>query len=695
MTTKTNVRDVEITEFDSSSKKLNSEGKSDNETVFGGVTRRAVVLSLLLAATFGCVIPYSDYLLRNTRLGGMHLPLGAVAALLLLLGMQTFLRWVGPLATRWRLTTNEILTVYITCLFSVLMPGRSGDNFFLPNLLAPFYYATRENKWLEFLQPSIKPWFTPALTSSGSYNQRVVEDWFVGTGTGIPWDAWLVPLLAWSLLIGALYIMLACLGVMLRAQWVEREALTFPLLLLPVEMTAGAEHEDEGFLSFFRNPVMWIGFGIAVVIQGMNGLNSYFPDVPAIPLTLDTGPLLSEAPWNQVGPLGLRVMPIVVGLSFLISSEVSLSLWFFYLLHKLEMLGAYAFGFMPSSLPEPVWTRGYAKAFISYQTIGAYFAFSAILLWTGREHYGYIVRRALGRTKAKSSERREALSYPLAFWGFIGSSAFLVAWSVAAGVRVDIALVLWAIYLVSALGLSRVVAESGLLCINHGWSPLGPLAHLVGAGPGTWLGASSVVPASIIQSSFMVDMKGLLLPSFLHAFKLAHDRKIPQRPLLTLIFASITIAFGLGIYMNLHLGYEQGALQMHEWFARKGPQEPPRTAHELLGGVQDNFSLNWMWFALGALMLSSIVAARSYFSWFPLHPIGLLMWSPYVMYAMWLSIFLGWLAKTLIMRFGGPTTYRRAVPGFLGLVLGDITMMLLMAAIDAWQGRIGHDLLPL
>jgi hypothetical protein len=60
----------------------------------------------------------------------------------------------------------------------------------------------------------------------------------------------------------------------------------------------------------------------------------------------------------------------------------------------------------------------------------------------------------------------------------------------------------------------------------------------------------------------------------------------------------------------------------------------------------------------------------------------------------WFSIFLGWLCKGLIMRFGGIDTYRKVTPAFLGLVLGDVSMMLFWLAIDGWQGRTGHQLMP-
>jgi hypothetical protein len=423
-----------------------------------GVTFRVVLLSLALAAVFGYCIPIVDYKFSNTFLGAAHLPAAAIFALLLLLLV------VNPLlqlvSQRLAFSRNELLTVYITCLFSALVPGRGGENFFIPNIMASFYFATRDNKWLEFLQPYLKPWFTPAITSSGQYNRAVVEGWYTGLreGQAIPWGAWMVPLIAWCSMILVTYIMLGCLGVMLRAQWAEREALAFPLLRLPLEMTEDLDQSRQASTDrtpgFFRNPLMWIGFGIAFFIELLNGLNLYYPDVPIVPLGINTGPLLSEAPWNQIGSLTIRVFPAVVGITYLLTSEVSFSLWFMFLFMKFQLILAYMLGFAPNALPSPLWTRGWAKDFIGYQQVGAYIAYVALLLWIGREHFRHIVRRAFGREKATPAEAQEALSYPVAFWGFVGSFAFVVAWTVFAGVSLHVALLLWGTYLVVALGLT-------------------------------------------------------------------------------------------------------------------------------------------------------------------------------------------------------------------------------------------------
>jgi hypothetical protein len=52
------------------------------------------------------------------------------------------------------------------------------------------------------------------------------------------------------------------------------------------------------------------------------------------------------------------------------------------------------------------------------------------------------------------------------------------------------------------------------------------------------------------------------------------------------------------------------------------------------------------------------------------------------MHAMWLSIFLGWGAKVLISRFGGTDAYRKAIPFFLGIALGDIVMVVFWIVIE-------------
>ena len=655
-----------------------------------GITWRVVLLCLSLAVFFGYAIPVVDYKFFNTFLGATHLPPGALAALgIMVLVVNPLLRVVSRRAAFSR---NETLSVYLSCLFSTLVPGIGGNNYFVSFIIGTFYYATRENKWFDALK-GLPPWFSPSLNPDGSYNRYVTEAWFNGLAKGqsIPWGAWLVPLLAWALFFGAAFTMMACLSVMLRKQWGDNEALAFPLLKLPLEMTQNAE--DGTIPPFFKNPLMWTGFAVAVFVQGLNGLNLYFPDWPAVSLNIDTSRMLSETPWNQIGGVQLRVYPIAVGITYLLTSEVSFSFWAFFLLVKSQLIIAYLLGYSPSTLPKMV--GGDAPIFQGFQEVGANLTYAGLIFFAARHHLGHIARRALGREKAQPDEQEEALSYPVAFWGFWGSFALMVCWGIAAGMSWPLSLLLWTSYLIIAVVLSRVVAEGGLLFVHHSWMPLGAFANLFGAGAGTLLSpATGLFPATFMEFSTIQDFRGSLMPSFVQSFKLARDRGIAPRPLLLLLAGVIIIGMLMSFSMNVRLGYQNGGLSLQGWLAKWGPQSLGNNLSSYAKLSQRPDLGAWLWLGVGVLITLGIVIARARFPWFPFHPVGYIMAFTLPLSFFWFSIFCGWTCKVIISRYGGHDTARRVTPLFLGLALGDVAMMLFWILTDAWQGRTGHQLMP-
>ena len=719
-----------------------------------GITMRAALLSLGLAFFFGYIIPIIDMKMRNTFLGATHLPPGAVAVLMILLltinpllnmiarqksrialvfgaligfaalsgfffvkaGTASLLFWLfGAGAVLMLLTLalnlgkrplsrNEILTVYISCLFSTLAPGHGAENVFVVNLVGPFYYATRENKYLDFMVPYLKPWMTPAIDpATGGYSEAskaVVDGWFNNSVTGqVPWGAWLVPLLVWGSAIALMYIMMACLSTIIRKQWAESEALAFPLLKLPLELTEDVDKPANGAVigSFFRNGMMWIGFGLAVFIQALRGLHGYFPDVPDFPLSIDTAQLFTEAPWNQIGGAPVTVWPVIVGITYLLTAEISFSFWFFYWFIKFQLIAAYFLGFPSAALPKPIgaFGGGSSATFTFYQQVGCYLAYVGIIVYTGREHFKHIFLRGFGRRRATPDESTEPMSYPLAFWGFVLSFSLLVVWGIAAGLNPVLAFGIWALYVVIILALTRIIAEAGILFVQHGWFPLGSLGQIVGAGPTHWLlNAQSLPAAATIQGGLMTDLRGFIMPSFIQSFKLAHDRKIALKPLLILMLACSLITMSLGVYMNVKLGYAQGGLSLDAWYSGGASRIPADSTANLVKGVQEASYWNLGWIGLGIAITYGMMLARSRFAWFPLHPIGLLVSQSYPIGTIWFSVFLGWLFKVLINKFGGTDSYRKGIPLFLGLALGDVMMMIFWLVIDGWQGKSGHKLMP-
>ena len=74
----------------------------------------------------------------------------------------------------------------------------------------------------------------------------------------------------------------------------------------------------------------------------------------------------------------------------------------------------------------------------------------------------------------------------------------------------------------------------------------------------------------------------------------------------------------------------------------------------------------------GGFMFVFILAfLRHRLLWWPLHPVAYPLASSWTMNWMWFPIFISWLVKRTLLRHGGISAYRKAIPFFLGLALGD------------------------
>ncbi|MBV9471267.1 MAG: hypothetical protein JOZ57_18660, partial [Abitibacteriaceae bacterium] len=146
----------------------------------------------------------------------------------------------------------------------------------------------------------------------------------------------------------------------------------------------------------------------------------------------------------------------------------------------------------------------------------------------------------------------------------------------------------------------------------------------------------------------------------------------------------------------VRMGYDNSGLTFgHHWWAQDGPKAPAYFIDSVTKSSDTGSApARWLWLGVGIALTYGMMLARSRFTFFPFHPIGYMMALTYSGATFWSSIFLGWLAKVVISRFGGTDTYRKLLPAFLGLALGDVAMILFWLIIDGWQGRTGHLLLP-
>ncbi len=188
------------------------------------------------------------------------------------------------------------------------------------------------------------------------------------------------------------------------------------------------------------------------------------------------------------------------------------------------------------------------------------------------------------------------------------------------------------------------------------------------------------------------DMRTFVMAPVSNGLKVIEGIKKNRRRLVWAILLAILITFVLSLGLVIYQAYRHGGINMSSWFFRDGPQQPymyiQKVMSEQLGPSRDG----WVYGGVGiALMLGLLLMRRNY-AWWPLHPIGLMVMGTYIMINVWFSFFLAWLIKAVLIKYGGPRLYSKAVPFFLGLIIGQCVAAGAWVAIDFFAGRAGNTI---
>ena len=188
-----------------------------------------------------------------------------------------------------------------------------------------FRSATPENKWAELFFPHVERWLAPT-------DMEAIRQLHEGSPGGhIPWSAWLEPLGAWYAFFIALSFLMICMSSILHRQWAQNERLAYPMVELPLRMIEGSEGPFQWVLPFFRRRALWAGFAVAFLLPGLSGMHHYWPAWPDWKMSL-TGLQLFGA--NVYLPLDYGFAWI--GFFYLVNLDISLSIWVFYVLGKVQ-----------------------------------------------------------------------------------------------------------------------------------------------------------------------------------------------------------------------------------------------------------------------------------------------------------------------------------------------------------------------
>jgi len=635
---------------------------------YAGVTWRALIIATIATVLASYWIDKTEVIMLFTQITESVPPIPAVGFLVLLVLLAPLMKRVSRYLT---LSRREIIAVYVFLTVSTSMAGPAIIRFLVNIIPILFYLATPSNGFADY-QQYVPAWMVP-------HDPEVLRTLYEGSDAGrIPWGAWTMPLIAWGIFFLAFWLILMGAMAILRRQWSEKEKLTYPLEYLPLEMTRGLE-AGRLLSDFFRNPIMWVGFTVAFVYNVTNIINAYIPSVQALGKYYDIGALFTERPWSAISPLAFHYRPAVIGFGYLMSTEVALSTWVFYVLVRLVAVAGAAMGYEPAGFP-----------FLKEQSMGAYIVLGLALLWVGRHHIAEAFRKAVGSLPT-DREANEPMGYRLAFIVFGAGLVCWVAWVMYAGMNLRTTLVYLALVLLSAIVYARIRAETGVPMI---WAfPYGAHHKAITQVFGTkWLHPTGSWANATVFSTLLFMSRGYF-PSLVgyqvEGWRLAQSVKMRRSAMSWVLILALLVGFFVGMWLHLRSYYQWGAGGLNAlsgWGAGEAEQQYVTLVSYAKGDAPPDVARG-VGIASGSVVALLLVVLRSVFLRFPLHPLAYGMATSFG-HKLWAPLFVVWLVKTLIFRLSGMATYRALIPGFIGLALGHFfTAGVLYGLVGTFGGQ--------
>jgi hypothetical protein len=630
-----------------------------------GATLRSILVGVLGVIIICVVEPYNSFYARGTHLVDSYFPIGAFFILLLIVLVNVVLVKLKP---GYEFTTEELLVIWCMMIVIEAIPYSGLVRYLFPTLVAPAYFATPENEWQTLFGPHLSDWVVPK-------DEYAVKYFYEGLPSGqtVPWGAWLKPLISWSAFVLVIYFVMFCLCVILRKQWVERERLSFALVQIPAEMA----HSDLRANLLFSK-VMWFSAILPIALHTLNGLHGYFPNVPRISLYPGYSLRFAEKPWTALNGTEFSIFFTVIGFAYLIPTEISFSIWFFYLFYQIQGVVLDALGV------------SIGKTTAAYrQGMGAYLVMIFYILWMGKEHLGDVFRKAF-RGRSDVDDSNEPLPYRWSVLGVIFGLTVAVVMCNAAGISLWVSIIILLSFFAIVTVLSWLISSAGLIFAEQMFLPSEYIEAIAGSSPikpsgWTMLG---------IQGAITHDMLAIMMPNIMNSFKLSDYGILKRRSLTTAIGIAVFVGLLASYYSYFKVTYHYGGLNLEHYCYMSASQNFfYRSASAIQYPTNTNF-LELLFMLAGAGFMGFMLFMRYRFIWWPLHPAGYLMHLTWIAGVVWFSFFIGWLTKYFLLKSGGVGEYRRLRPVFLGVVIGESLIGCVWVIVNMFA-RVGYSILPL
>ncbi len=603
----------------------------------------------------------AEILVLSTQITESVPAIPGLAALILLLPLNALLRRWG----RFRpLARGEMIVIFLFVCVSSAVMGVGVTQFLFALLTTPFYF---KEDGIPNSRPYLPRWLAP-------HDPEVLRQLYERAPDGqVPWRVWIPPGLVWLAFFLTLWIALYCLMALFYRAWAEDERLAFPLVALPLELTGG----DNGQGRFFRSPLMWAGFSAAACYNLINIAHAFNPAFFSFGKSFPIDEFFAAPPWDAIKPLVFHLRPELIGLGYLVSTEISLTVWVSYAVLKLSSVYAAGRGVTSGLMP-------YEKE----QGIGAYLTLAVLLLWLSRRHLRNAWRGKANPSGEPSGGLEDGKVARRMIGGLLAGFAALWAFLVLAGMAGWVALLYLALVFAVALVYGRLRAETGvpLIWLFPFYMQKNALLYLFGSQPFLASGKATL-PVWALFTFLARGYFPALTGYQVEAMEITRRLRLSAPRVALALVLAVGVGVAVGWFNHLTPYYQYGAQQLRggiwgSWIA--GPEYAAAAKYTVTPQRPDPPRIGAMF--AGGCIVFLLWLCRLRFAGFAFHPLGYAMTCSYGS-LIWSSFFIVWLLKSLALRWGGRQFYRASVPFFLGLALGHFaTAGIFWGLIGAWSG---------
>jgi len=629
------------------------------------VSRRAVLVGLVLLPLNAWWQMQIEYVRYSDNATTSALFFHCVAILLLLVGFNAVLQRLAP---KWAFSRAEILTIYMMLVVASALQGHDQLQILSMGIAWPYHRATPENRWQELFHRFLPPHLVPS-------DPALLEPLFRGGASLYEagrWRGWLGPVGWWGLFALAVVWTMLCAMALFRRQW-DYERLNYPIVEVPLEVTAPGG-------PLLRNRLFWSAFAAGAIVQFIRLAHNLWPAFP----TLNIGVYyynFREFPLNYANPIPLSSYFFSYGLAYLLPLQLAFSVWFFMWFARVQMVAAAILGYTQ-------WGR---FPFVQQQGVGAYFGLALFVVWAARRHLARCWATALARKQrqgtasgdgdAENDLAREPLPPAVAVWGFVGGVAALIAFSTAAGMALPTAACFFALFFPIVLAVTRIRAELGLPTIELYQVGADDIMQNLAGGR-----AFSGRDLTVMTLYFWLVRTHRQLPMPVQADCLRIGQRVglPLRDVAWVLLAAAAVAIVAAFWASLHVTYQVGFdsakfAPIIKWAFGDDPWH--KLASWLANPRQPDYGKAAAYlFGTGFTLL--LAAMRTRYVWWPFHPVGYLVSGSFGLFRLWLPIFVTWAIKSLLLRYGGLSAYKKARPFFFGLICGEYSAAFVRTLID-------------